>query len=105
MWLHILKLVNLFYKERSRYVNGKNYHSIRFDTQTKVSVLKDTASKYLKSNSPEESILHSNYAQTIIEDLRKDFKYDEKSLIYLHELQQAFFISNNGEVKRIIRLL
>jgi hypothetical protein len=105
MWLHLLKLSTLFYKERSRYMNAKNYHSIHFDTQTKVSVLKDTLSVYLKSNDPEEAISSSRYAQTIIEDLKKDYQYDTSRLDLVHELQQALDCNNEKDVKRIVRIL
>lgn len=105
MWLHVLKLATLFYKERSRYNNLKNYHSIRYDTETKVSVLKDTITSYLKSTNPEEALSSSRYAQTILEDLKKDYLFDPRKLDILQELQQALAFNEEKEIKRILRLL
>lgn len=106
MWLHLLgHLLSMFHRERNQHRNAMNFHSIRFDSETKLTILKDNIKLYLNATTPEDAYSSSSYITTIISDLKSDFKFDHKTLETLQNIELALHSSDSKSLRLLCKNL
>lgn len=105
MWIYrIFVQMAMFFLDINKKNRASNIGRIKYDTQTKITILQEQINELLQKNNESEILATENYIHKIIDELIIDFKREPFKVENLHQLKNVLSSTpiDKKEVKSIL---